>query len=357
MRKKLGFAALATLLVLGSLELLARLGSKDAPSAEGTAMAPHPTRIWALEPGVQQSFGVQIRVSADGLREPVSIGLGAKNRVLTLGDSSIFGHGVQDGATLHDQLAKKLNERGILSEVMCGGVPGYSTAQTLVLMEELGWELDPAVLVIGNQFSDMNRDQFTDREVLERLASPASEAEFLLRYSQLYRRLLGVAARAKGIPEFAAVGWPNSDSSGNIRVPPKDYVENLELLLAGARERKIGVVFLQLDERDPQRGGENRSYAAMMESVAVAWGVPIIRAPHLYEQSGIPRQRLFLDEVHPTPLGNELMSQALTEVLLQAQFPKRVPLPRQARQGVVLVLEYRGPTQLSQQQQLFLNQR
>ena len=320
-------------------------------------MAPHPTRIWALKPGLQQSFGVQIRVNALGLREPESLGLGAKNRVLTLGDSSIFGHGVQDGATLHDQLAKKLNERGVLSQVICGGVPGYSTAQSLVLMDELGWDLDPAVLVIGNQFSDMNRDNFTDRQVLERMSAPVAKMEFLLSHSHLYRSLRAVMASAKGVPAFAAVGWPTPSSTGEIRVPPKDYVENLELLLAGAREREIGVVFLQLDERDPHHGGGgNRNYAAMMESVAVAWGTPIVRAPHLFAQSGVPRQQLFMDEVHPTPVGNELMAQALTEALLQAQFPKRTPLPLQARQMEIQILDYYGPTELSKQQELFLNQ-
>ncbi len=320
-------------------------------------MSPHPTRIWALEPGAQHSFGITVQVSSLGLRESTPVGLGANHRVLTLGDSSIFGHGVQDGATLHDQLASKLDERGVPTEVICGGVPGYSTAQTLVLMEEVGWGLDPDVIVIGSQFSDMNRDHFSDRRVLEQLESHAAQAEFLLSHSQLFRRLRSAVARGKGVPEFAAVGWPSPESKGEIRVPPSDYVANLIELVVDARDRGVGVVFLQLDERDTREGGENRSYASMMEGVAIAWGVPIVRAPNIYLQSGVPREKLFLDEVHPTPLGNQLMSQALADVLLQAQFPKRVPMPLDTPRGDIQVLEYHGPTELSQQQQLFLNQR
>ncbi len=240
------------------------------------------------------------------------------------------------------------------TEVVCGGVPGYSTAQSLVLMEELGWGLEPDVLVVANQFSDMNRDHFRDAEVLAQLGSSGTKADRVLRHSALFRGLRSLIAQQRGVPEFAAVGWPSPSSTGSIRVPPEEYVANLGLLMSEAHERGVGVVFLELDERDEIPGGDNRNYAQMMESVADVWGVPVVRAPVVFEQSGMARDELFLDEVHPTGLANGLMAEALAETLVRAQFPKRVPVPLDKPRSEVQLLDYHGPTELSAQQQVFL---
>lgn len=354
--KKLLFACTATIVTLGAIEVAARAfeGQAGANPAAGTAMVPHPTRIWALEPGRQRSFGVDFSIGPSGLRESQPTALDAKGRILTLGDSSVFGHGVPDGSTLHDQLALRLEERGMPAEVICGGVPGYSTAQSLVLMEEIGWNLEPDVLVVANQFSDMNRDHFRDADVLAQLASPATTVDGVLRRSAVFRGLRSLIAAQKGVPEFAAVGWPSPSSSGEIRVPPEAYVANLSTLLSTAHERGVGVVFLELDERDQIPGGDNRHYAKMMESVGTAWGVPVVRAAALFEQSGFAREKLFLDEVHPTGLANGVMAEALAETLVRAKFPKRVPVPLEAPRSEVELLDYHGPSELSAQQQVFL---
>lgn len=137
---------------------------------------------------------------------------------------------------------------------------------------------------------------------------------------------------------------------------PRTHAKTVSSKTVGVREREIGVAVLQLDEQDSHDGGGwNLSYAAMMESAAVAWGTPIVRASHPYAQSGVPRQQIFLDEVHPTPLGNEPMAQALSEALLQAQFSNRTPMSRRVRQRDVQILDYYGPTGLSKQRQLFLS--
>jgi hypothetical protein len=52
-------------------------------------------------------------------------------RVLVLGDSFIFGMGVEDDQTIPSYLATNLNKFGIAARVWNGGVPAYSLSEIL----------------------------------------------------------------------------------------------------------------------------------------------------------------------------------------------------------------------------------
>ena len=49
-------------------------------------------------------------------------------------------------------------------EVINLGVPGYSTEQTLKLLEKVGWDYQPDLIVVSNIFSDCNIDAFQDEK-------------------------------------------------------------------------------------------------------------------------------------------------------------------------------------------------
>ena len=51
------------------------------------------------------------------------------------------------------------------------GVPGYSTEQRTRLLNDVGWQYDPDLIVVHNIFSDANIDAFQDRDALA-LADP-----------------------------------------------------------------------------------------------------------------------------------------------------------------------------------------
>jgi len=59
-------------------------------------------------------------INQDLLRE-VQID-GAELRIITLGDSSIFGHGVEDAWTLHGQLKGALAAQSTSADVLCGAI-------------------------------------------------------------------------------------------------------------------------------------------------------------------------------------------------------------------------------------------
>ena len=63
---------------------------------------------------------------------------------------------------------------------------GYSTEQTLRLLEEVGWSYEPDLVIVSNLFSDCNIDAFQDR-VAMRLTNPQpSGMERLFQQSRLY---------------------------------------------------------------------------------------------------------------------------------------------------------------------------
>ena len=51
-------------------------------------------------------------------------------------------------------------------EVINLGVPGYSTEQTLKLLDKVGWSYDADLIIVSNIFSDCNIDAFQDEQAM-----------------------------------------------------------------------------------------------------------------------------------------------------------------------------------------------
>lgn len=185
MVRKLLWTALIVLIFFCTTEWVCRL----IPLSEipvppiGMQLQPHPTRIWSMTPGTQTQFGAEVRIDELGMRyseiEPNT------QIWLTLGDSSIFGHGLNDQGTLHDQLERTLKIQGNNVDVLCGATPGYSTLQTLDYLNETGWDLNPDVLILGNLWSDNNFDFFS-RSHLDGNPSEPSEPNLTVAPKKFY---------------------------------------------------------------------------------------------------------------------------------------------------------------------------
>ncbi len=328
------FALLPLVALLGVSEGLARLltsAPQEAPAdfegRPGILMRDHPTRMWALRPGVSTGLGVTTRVGEDGLRSVT--GSSAPLRLLTTGDSSVFGHALEHEDTLHERLRLALVAQGLEAEVRCGAVPGYSTEQTLQLMAEVGWDLEPDLLVVGNLWSDNNVDGFVDREWMEQLASPAQRAEGVLSRSRLWQLLRG-GPRAHPLP----VTWIRSpDLRGRRRVPLDEYAANLDALLAEAARREIGAVLLA--PCNAIRLARSRSeadwdvYFEAMARVAAHRGVPLVDARAVLDAVAMRPPEAFLDDMHPTGLANGAYAQALARSLVEAGWPQHRLVPRE----------------------------
>ncbi len=283
---------------------------------EGVLMRSHPTRMWALRPGRVSGFGVRYDVDEQGLRAGA---LGASPRILTLGDSSIFGHGVSEDGTLHSHLQAALGAHGVTSTVRTVGVPGYSTEQTLLLMDELGWSLEPDLLVIGNLWSDSNVDGFVDAVWLEQLGSLPQRVENALSVSRLWTLL-----RSKPEEHHLRIGWiRDPDLEGHRRVPLSSYGRNLDRLVREGASRGVGSVFLA-----PCNAGRLRGEAAQwdvyfdaMDRVAAHHRLPRVDGCSVLQAAGVAEAEAFSDSLHPTSLVNGLYAAALADALVTAGWP------------------------------------
>ena len=105
---------------------------------------------WSNRPGAKvrfqrRDFDTEVEINALGFRGP-EFGAGHRDRarVAILGDSYVFGHGVEEDETF----AALLRQRWPHAEVGNFGVIGYSTDQELLLLRDTVLPLDPTLVVL-----------------------------------------------------------------------------------------------------------------------------------------------------------------------------------------------------------------
>lgn len=320
--RRLLYALAPLLLVLVGVEALARLAwAPPSAAALGTQLPPHPTRLWTLPPGAHLGPGPDdARVDANGLRR-VSV-QGAPHRALTLGDSNVFGHGLPDRDTLHAALGRALAAEGVAVDVLCGGVPGYSSAQSLVLLDEVGWGLEPDLLIVANLLSDSTEERFQDAELLEQVARPGARARrHLLDHS---RALTWLTLRLHPPSRTEQnVGWLRPPGAVHRpRVPVADYEQNLRRMASEAAARGVAVAFLELATVPAWRGEpDGEAWRRAQRRVAAEVGAPHVDGLAALRAAGLSEDAAFIDEVHVSAAGNQAYAAALARALRGAGWP------------------------------------
>ncbi|MDO9280586.1 MAG: SGNH/GDSL hydrolase family protein [Pseudomonadota bacterium] len=333
---KLAAATVVLVLALATLEALARtvglqIPALEAPTAgsDTVLLNPHPTRLWYTAPGVKRSAGFTSTINALGLRgalpaDPKPAGV---PRVLVVGDSSLFGHGVADDETYPAQLEQILLGLGRRVEVLNGGTPGYSTEQTRIFLAEDGWALQPDLLVIASVWSDNNFDSFRDADLLHTQHAFANP----LARSALYRLLASWADVLQGGRGARIVTWTQAHqvaTEAGRRVSLPRYVENLDAMVNDATTRDIGVLFLTLTNLERVKGDRTRvswePYLAAQREVALFHGAPLLDAQLVYTSANLADpQDLFVDAMHPSALGHQLLARLTARRLVGDGWPTR----------------------------------
>ncbi|MBL8616386.1 MAG: hypothetical protein JNM72_12295 [Deltaproteobacteria bacterium] len=334
--RKLLFSALTTGCALLALELGARLVDLQGPRWRQhpgvDLMVSHPTRLWAMAPGAHRSGELMAEVGPSGLRGPAlpPPAEGDAPRVLVLGDSSFFGHGVGEAETLPAQLQRALQDRGIDALVQNFGVPGYSSLQSRALLDEQGWAQAPDLLLIGSLWSDNNIDGFRDADLLA--------TRRLLDQSQLsglrsFLLLTTLISRLRGEGGARVVSWTSSSafpSEGQRRVRLPDYAAQLDAMARAAAARGVGVAFLAPANQDMLGAGADSggvapvwgAYFDAQAAVAAHHGAPLIPLAPALAASGTPPAALFVDVMHPSAEGHRLAAAAVAEALVAAGWPQ-----------------------------------
>ncbi len=150
------FGIVAALIVF---EIAARF-LHDPPPDGSSAFRYHPERVYEPLPGGEGTFVVQrgpdrpplemeYRFSSQGLRDrefgPKREG---ERRILLLGDSFAMGWGLEEEETISRRLEAMLRESGRDVTVINAGVTGYGPWQELGLLEDVGFRLEPDLVLL-----------------------------------------------------------------------------------------------------------------------------------------------------------------------------------------------------------------
>lgn len=306
--------------VLGAAEVLVRPWVRRPPKAE-IRMAEDPTFIWTLT-----SYSAAIRPNALGMRGP---DLGPKppgtRRILTLGDSSVFGDGVGEAEVFSEHVARRLTGGPV--QAANGAVPGYSTVQSLRFLAKIAPSVDPDLVIIGNLWSDATPSDETDEEHLARLApgtSPVGAAwDWADAHSGLFRVVWNLSHGntdfANPVPYGRKVGWVHADrlAAGGTRVPTADYRANLGALVDAARDWGTPVLLLlphPFDDRGQALPAALTERRAVMREVAAERGVPLVDGEAWFKAHPAQGAR-FWDDIHPNAAGHAALADAVLDVL------------------------------------------
>ena len=340
-RRKLLFAAVAVVLGLGAVELAARLlwspPGEDPGQARDGRMRPDPALRWRLSPGRVTYGGAPAAVNRHGYRggdfevkkAPCTF------RVLAAGDSSVFGHGVADGETFVASLPALLQRRApapLSVEAINGAVPGYSTYQSLALLERSGWATEPDLLLIANIWSDGTDAGAPDRRhfrstgmgtwdtALPWLGDTLEHSRASLLVSDLLREPRQVDAHGISRGRY-------------LRVPPAEYAANLTAMVRGVRRRGGEALLMVLPHPTDQRALAGAHRAQARRDLASDGAVEMnhdhrqamrrvarqTRAP-LLDLSALAapvQDELFIDRLHPNAAGHAFIARQLARVLLR----------------------------------------
>jgi len=333
-RRRILFACVVTAAVFGLGEVVARqvnpvLPRWNAADNPSVVMTGHPTRLWGLAPGERRNVDTIATVNALGLRgdTPGVPRPEGEERIAVVGDSSFFGFGVSDDETL----AARLGRRWPGSSVINAAIPGYSTDQSLLLLEEQVWDLEPSLLIVANFWSDTNYEAFSDKDLL---ASAQLAQNRLLSASALVRWMAPWVSRLRPDGGPQVVTWVRGDElpdAGRRRVSVEDYARNLDALAQQAAAKGVGMVILTPPSRvevenQVRPPHQWEPYRGVQKAVAQHYRIPhidmtpVFRSAYEMGENG-SIERFFLDDLHPTSEGQGMMAQLISRVLKERGWP------------------------------------
>lgn len=275
----------------------------------GIPMVPHGRRAWALPPNTEMvETNVAVRVNSLALRGPE---LGPKQaneiRILTLGDSSIFGFGVPESDVFSSVAAAQLSDawdRPVTPVI--GATPGYTSVQALHTLQDVGRQVRPDIVVIATLWSDL----FQSEAPLERAGG---QTHPLATYRMATRLL------APWLPA-PTVGWIDGESgqTGSARVGLEQYSRTLDELVRESQALGAQPVVLVLPapvdldlEPAPTR---IQIYRSTLVALADRHGLTVVDGPDLFRKKRANNADFF-DQVHPSLSGHAKLGQGLADVL------------------------------------------
>lgn len=289
---------------------------------DGIPMVADDALGWALPKGAKIIHGdVNVEINSLGIRGPEIPPKGPDDlHLLTIGDSSIFGHGVPYASIFSTVAAQLLSDSWSKTVVpINGATPGHDTAQSLHTLRRLLPQVQADIVVIGNLWSDIYAIGSPLGADAMKVVPPVQDA---LRDFALYRFLRQLYSP---ILNQEQVRWiEDREDIGDIQVPGStrtalpDYVSNLREMVrmikaAGAKPAFV-ILPAPLDADKVPPPDTVQQFRFAMAKVAEESGAPLLNGPAVFanEENMLG---YFSDAVHPSAEGHLLLGKALAETL------------------------------------------
>ena len=292
---------------------VADLPSQPTGLPRGIPMTPNGRRAWALPANtVMVETNVKVRVNSLSLRGPeVPPRAADELRLLTLGDSSVFGFGVEEDGVF-DAVAARMMAAALGQPVTSvnGGTPGYTSVQALATLQDVGAAAAPTHVVIAALWSDL----FQTDTVIERAGGQRAP----LAAYRLATRLV-----APWLPA-ATVGWTEGDVGAeapgrSARVGLTRYRETLEQLVAVTRSlgaEPVVVILPAPIDLDPEpTPALIAAYRDELRQLAERHRLIAVDGAAVFAKSGASNAD-FYDQVHPSTSGHKRLGEALANALI-----------------------------------------
>lgn len=250
-------------------------------------------------------------------------------RVFTLGESSVFGFGLNDDQTWTHLLEAKLRARDPAIDVVNGGNNGHTSIQTLLRFYQRVLPLSPShvLLYLGpNDFFGTGKDRVMITEDILFADSVAQYwsrktegqnpyARSLLFYA-IARRIPWLARTAGTTPDTAAsgVGDPRALAETELDEIGKRYAANVQTMCLVAKARGVTPVIVTFMHHLKGRLGRALDHDNdLLRDLARDQGVPLVDVAAVLAATRQAGRFFFEDHYHPNRDGAELIASVIAE--------------------------------------------
>ena len=294
-------------------------------------MGSDPDLLWRMAPGRRQDGGADVRINQWGLRGPEPQPERPEVAdVLVLGDSSIFGWGVEEDQTFGAVAVAGLQAAGWRARLLNGGTPGYSSTQSRLLLDELVQRVRPEVVVVASLWSDQTTSTHTDAELFRLLGSPAAreaaDRRSALTHSALFRLVEARLLAMRPLPDSHEVLIDSilegDRNTKRVRVDAATHAANLEAMVEQTLQTGGRVVPLVLPANRAVGAPPDSQLATYVDNLAAAArasDTTLVDIDAAVRVLPPPEQQpWFLDVVHPSVLGHQRIGEALVPAIEEA---------------------------------------
>ncbi len=277
--------------------------------------------FWRFRPGAQWKTSVgdhQVSINAYGLRDrELEDAEPGTFRILVLGDSVTFGHGVAIDDAFVRRLEVALAGRQRRIEVLNAGIPGWSTRQQRIFYEDHSAGLRPDLVLVGfvlNDVTEIHRgviriDPQREAIVFEIVGTLARKSATVAAFKRGYETLRNPAERQiRAIQDLAT-----RENDPEVRRAMDLAVAELRALLEVAHSRgdAFGLVVFPFRFQFSQEGLD--APQRRLRQFAAAAEIPFLDTLPLLKK--YPVEEVLLDHDHFTPLGHRVVAEALRDWL------------------------------------------